>query len=124
MQVVVETKLHAGDACDELDGAIVVRRSETSGDHAEIGAESVPQRVLELLLAVPDDLDPRRLEAELQDLAREKRTVTVGPVAADQLASRYDEDGPRAIQAPGRIPRAVTISVFGPPTGSLRTCPF
>ena len=38
VQVVVQMQLHTGDPRDQLDGPIVVRRSESSGDDAQIRA--------------------------------------------------------------------------------------
>ena len=70
MEIFVEPQIDSSDACDELDRAVVVRRPESAGDDAQIGAEAFPQRILELLLGVANDLDARRLEAEAQDLAR------------------------------------------------------
>jgi hypothetical protein len=50
------------------------------------------QRDLELVFGVPDDRDQRGLDSEADELARKERSVAVGPVAADELAARYDED--------------------------------
>ena len=44
---------------------------------------------------VADDRDPRRLEPERERLAREERAVQVGALAADELAARDDDRGPR-----------------------------
>ena len=38
VQLVVQMQLHTGDPRDQLDGPIVVRRSESSGDDAQIRA--------------------------------------------------------------------------------------
>ena len=38
VQLLVEAQPHARGARDELDGAVVVRRAEPTGDDAEVGA--------------------------------------------------------------------------------------
>ena len=50
--------------------------------------ERLSERVLEVVDAVADDRDPRRLEAEADDLGCEERAVAVVSLAADELASR------------------------------------
>src|SRR5207253_10724580 len=81
MEVVVEPELEPSRTRHELDRAIVVRRAEPSRHDAEIGAEAVSQRILQLVRAVADDLDPCRLEPEPEHLVREKRSVAVRAVA-------------------------------------------
>ena len=61
----VDAQLEPGDLRDDLDGAIVVGRPETARARDEVGRdERVPQRRLELVGIVSDDLDSRRLEPE------------------------------------------------------------
>src|SRR5439155_10560656 len=101
----------AGCARQQLDRAIVGRRPEAARDRAEIGAEPLTQRRLELGRIVPDDLDTRRLEPEPQQLAGQERPVPVGPLAADELAAGDDHDPAGAGQAVAgatETPRAVT----------------
>src|SRR5213076_1678848 len=120
-QVLVGLERDAGRARDERDGAVVVGRAEAAGDEAEVGIEAVAERVLQLVLPVADDLDPRRLEAESKRLACEERAVAVRPVAADELAAGDHEGRPPADQGQAPVvalrPRAVTRNVFTPPAG-------
>src|SRR5439155_8787156 len=114
-QVFAQLELDSCGACDQLDGAIVVRGAEAAGGHAEVGVEARAERRLELLLPVPDDQEARRLEPERERLAREERAVEVRPLAADELRPGDDEDraGPR--QAEGRTcPVAVIRRRLGP----------
>jgi hypothetical protein len=118
LQGVVEAKPDSGGTRDELDGAIVVRRTEPPGDDAQIGAQPLRERSLELVLAVAHDDDARRLDAQPQQLGGDKGPVQVVAVAADELAAGDDDDSARCGQTPGRMPRAVTISVLTLPPGS------
>ena len=124
VQALVEPQPDAGGTRDELDGAVVVRRPEPARHDAQIRAESFRERTLELLLAISDDHDARGLDAAPQELRCEKRAVQVAPVAADELAAGDDDDSARACQTPGRMPRAVTISVLTPPPDRTRVRPF
>ena len=111
-------QLTAGRARQELDRAIVVRRPEAARDRAEIGAEPLTQRRLELGRIIPDDLDTRRLEPEPQQLAGQERPVQVGPLAAHELAAGDDYDPARAGQAVAgatETPRAVTSTITDRP---------
>ena len=69
-----------------------MRRTQAAGDDAEIRPQRLGEHRLELLRIVPDDRDPRRLEPEADQLAREKGTVAVGAVAADELTARDDDE--------------------------------
>ena len=93
VQTVVELKGQARGAGEELDGPVVVRRPEAARDDAEIRPQSVPERLLQLLLAVADDLDARGLEAETKQLPCEPRPVPVRSVAAHELAACNDQEG-------------------------------
>ena len=77
---------------DQLDRAVVVGRAR---GHPRRGRGRRRQRLraarLELVGAVADDRDPRRLEPERERLAREERAVQVGALAADELAARDDD---------------------------------
>ena len=81
---------------------------------------------LELILAVADDHDSRRVDPEPNHLPCEERAVQVVAVAADKLAAGDDDEraGSRVCHTPGRMPLGVTIKVFGPPTGRRRARPF
>jgi len=89
----------ARHACHQLHRPVVVRRPEPAGDHAEVEAEALPQRCLELVRPVADDDDPRKVEAEGEQLAGQKRTVRVREHAVDELASCDDDRGARPVQA-------------------------
>ena len=91
LQVLVDGQAHAGGAGDHLHGAIVVRRPEPARDDAEIGSEPFAQRGLEIGRVVSDDRDPRGVETEREHGMREKRAVTVPPVATDELAAGGDD---------------------------------
>ena len=119
----VEDERAAGDARDELDGAVVVRRPETARHEAEIGREALLEGALEILHAVTDDRDARRIEPEANDLGREERAVAVLPIAADELGARDDDRRLRAAQDVARvILRAVTANVV--PAGRSTRFPF
>ena len=68
-----------------------MRRPEAPGDEAEIGAQRLSERVLEIVDAVTDDPNRRRLQAEPDDLGREKRAVAVLTLAADELGAGCDD---------------------------------
>ena len=85
-----------------------MRRAQPARDEAEVGFEPLPERRLELGRVVADDRDPRRLDAEPQQLLREERPVQVGAVAADELAAGDDDEPAGAGQAAGVIPPGVT----------------
>ena len=59
---------------------------------------AVPTAQESVGVGVADDLDPGRLEAERQQLAREERAVAVGPLTADELTAGDDDDRARARQ--------------------------
>jgi hypothetical protein len=69
-----------------------VRRPQAAGHDAQVRAQPLGEGGFELFLVVADDRDPRRLEPESPQLARDERPVAIGPVAADELAARYDDD--------------------------------
>jgi hypothetical protein len=65
--------------------------AEAARDDAQVGAQALGERGPELVLPVPDDRDPRGLEPEADELAREERPVAIVPVAPDELAPRDDD---------------------------------
>jgi hypothetical protein len=75
-----------------------VGRPESTRDDAEVGAQPIGERSLELPFVVADDRDLRRREPEPNELAREKRTVAIVPVSPDELASRYDDDATQTVR--------------------------
>ena len=74
----VDDEPAACDARDELDGAVVVRRAEPTGDEAEVRLEALRERALEIGGAVADDRDPLGLEPEA-DAPRRRGTARCGP---------------------------------------------
>ena len=114
------TQVEARGLRDELDRAVVVRRPEPAGDDAQVGAQTLGERVGQLVLAVADDDDARGLDPQLQELPCDEGAVQVVAVAAHELAAGHDDDSARTDQTPGRIPCAVTTSVLTPPPGSNR----
>ena len=92
LELLVDAQRRARDPCDELDGAVVVRRPEPARDEADVRlALAVAQRGLEIGGIVADDHDPLRLEAERERLARVEGAVAVVPLAAHELAARDDD---------------------------------
>jgi hypothetical protein len=113
VELVVHPQLSPGDAREQLDRPVVVGRPQAARGYEQVGAEPIAKRRFELVLSVADDRDPRGLEAELEELAREKGTVSVGPLPADELAAGDDEErpGPRQFAAGARsTPDASTKS--------------
>ena len=103
-QLFVDHQRPACSASNELDRAIVVRRPEAPGDEAEIGAQRLSERMVEVVDAVTDDPDRRRLQAEMDDLGGEKRAVPVLALPANELGAGCDDcragaaqDGARTI---------------------------
>jgi len=88
----VDVQRQARCACEELDRAVVVRRAEAAGDDAEVCAQALGERALELRFVVTDDRDGRGLEAEAYEFLREVRAVAVVAVPADELAAGDDDD--------------------------------
>src|SRR5206468_9546845 len=118
----------AGRARDQLDGAVVVCRPEPARHDAEIRLEPILQRRLELGRIVADDLDPRRLDAEAQQLRSQKRAVAVVALPANELAAGDDDDPAGAGQAwvgatiaPVRVTSTVTE---WPPPGNVIALPL
>src|SRR6478609_9891181 len=72
MQLPVEPKTDAGGPSDELDGAVVMRRAEATGDDAEVGVHPFGERAGQLVLPVADDRDPRGLDPATQELGGQK----------------------------------------------------
>jgi hypothetical protein len=69
-----------------------VGRAQPTRDDAEIRAQPLSERRLELVFVVADDRNQCRLEPEPYELARKERPVAIGPVAADELAAGDDDD--------------------------------
>jgi hypothetical protein len=75
VQVVVEHELPTEGSRDQLYGAIVVGRSETARDRAQIGSETLPEGGFELVGPVADNRDPCRLESQRKRFLGEERPV-------------------------------------------------
>ena len=122
-ELVVERERTSGGSRQELDGAVVVSGPETARHHAEIRPEPVRERRRELLGPVAHDDDAVGLEPEACELLREERAVQVATVAADELASGDDDDGPREepTTRSRRLarPSGLTTAIAGP-SGMLR----
>ena len=87
LELLVQHERATGDARDELDRPVVVRRAEPARDEAEVGVEALSERALEILRSIADDRDPRRIEAEANRFGGEERPVAVLSLAANELAS-------------------------------------
>ena len=123
LECLVEEERPTGDASDELDRTVVVRRTEAARDEAEIGLEAFGERTLEILDAIAHDRDSGGVESEPHDLRGEERPVAVLPLAANELGARDDDRRPRAGQDVARmILRAVTTNVV--PAGRSTRLPF
>ena len=99
----VENQLLPGDTRDELDRPVVVGRPQAARDEAEIGIESLPERVLEVLGAISDDRDRRRFQPQAHRLGGEKRSIAVLPLASDELGAGDDDRRARAAQEVARV---------------------
>ena len=86
-QRLVHDKLAAGDAGEQLDRAVVVRRAEAARGDAQVGLEPVPQGRLEVVRVVADDDQPCRLEPQRDELPREERAVAVQSAAPGRARS-------------------------------------
>jgi hypothetical protein len=82
-------------AGERLDGAVVVRRAESSGEDAHVGRETLADGRIQFRRLVADDQQARGLEPEPGELATEEGAVLVGLVAAYELAARKDDDRTR-----------------------------
>ena len=101
----IDDELAAGGGGEELDRAVVVRRTEPAGDHEQVGVEPFVERGPQLVGTVADDRDPCRLETEPDELACQERPVQVAAVAADQLAPGDEDDRARTAQVASRTGR-------------------
>src|SRR5205807_1978408 len=128
LERLVDDELAAGRPREELDRPVVMRRAEPARDDAEIGSQPFAEGSLQLLRPVADDRDPRRLEAEAKRLAREKRAVPVGPLAADELAAGDDERGARPARKAQPAVRTrlkpLRVTTTARPSGKARRVPF
>jgi hypothetical protein len=95
VQALVERQVAAGGTSDELDGAVVVGRTETARDEAQVRRQALGERGLELVGPVADDRDPARLQAESERLGGQERAVQVRALAPDELAAGDDDRGAR-----------------------------
>src|SRR5581483_4865076 len=125
LELRADRELHARGGRHELGGPVVVCWPEPARDRAELGLHPLRDSRRELVRRVADDRDPCRLEAEREELLREKRTVQIRSLAADELAACDDDRGPRPPQqlpGPAGSTCFVTISThgFAPPTCSGR----
>ena len=105
LERLVDSQPDAGDARDELDRPVVVRRPEPAGDEADVGLERLAQRRLELGGVVADDRDAGGLQPEPERLLGIEGAVQVAPLAPYQLAARHDDGCARARQELGAIVR-------------------
>ena len=103
LELFVQHERATGDACHEFHRSIVVRRSETTGDEAEIGLEAFLEGASESLDTVSDDGDPGRIEAEPHCLGGEEWPVPILAVTAHELGARNDDRRPRTAQAVARV---------------------
>src|SRR5207244_5389132 len=126
LELVVDPKRKLRGAREHLDRAVVVRRSESARDDAEIRLEPLAQGGLQLVGPVAHDRDACRLEPELEYLPSEEGPVQVSAVAANELARGDDEDRARPGQAAvgaRLIPFGETSTIDGSPPGKARSLP-
>ena len=129
LQLGVDTERRSRDPRDELDGAIVVRRAEPARDEADVGVLRRPQRALEIRGIVPDDHDPLGHETQRERLARVEGPVSVGSLAAHELAARDDDRRARALAhpltavAPDTVSPPVRGNVIRTPLNRTTTLP-
>ena len=123
LELRIDAERGSGDPCDELDGAVVVRRAEPAGDEADVGVLRGTKRRLEVVRVVPDDHDPLRHETERERLAGVERAVPIGALAAHELAARDDDDRARPRAHPLTAVAPDTVSAR-PPGGNTYRAPF
>ena len=70
---------------DQLDCAVVVGRSEPTGDAQQVEAEALGKRALEIVGVVPDDRDRGGRDPERDERGCEEWPVPVVAIAADEL---------------------------------------
>ena len=100
-----------------------MRRAEAPGDQAEIGVETLPEGLFEILGAVADDCDPLGVESEPHGFGSEEWPIAVVAFAPDELAARHDDGRTRARQEVARAMRCgVTTKVV--PTGRSTRLPL
>jgi hypothetical protein len=108
---------------EQLDGAVVMGRPEPARDDEQV----VPQPLLEggeqIARIVADDRDPRRIDAQPEQGRSEVRTISVVPVAADELGARRDDRRARATYDAGRQPVGVTKITCGFAPGTCTRWP-
>lgn len=98
----------------ELDGPVVVRGAESSGDDTEVRHEPLPERRAQILRAIADDHDPVGRGSEPGELAREEGAVVVAHVSAHELAAGEEDEGPNYAVETVRTRFAVTTTIAGP----------
>jgi hypothetical protein len=62
LQLRIEDEWPAGDPGQQLDGPVVVGRSQAAGGDDEVGLERLAESLLQRLGVVADDVDPLRLD--------------------------------------------------------------
>jgi hypothetical protein len=72
-----------------------VRRAEPARHDADVGPQAFTEYGGEVAGAIADEDDARRLDSQTGELGGEKRAVGVAAVAADELATGNDDEGPK-----------------------------
>ena len=117
LELGVDTERRPRHACDDLDRAVVVRRSEPPRDEAHVRLGSRAQRCLEIGRMVTDYQDPLGRQAERERLSCVEGPVAVGSLAAHELAARDDDRRARTRAHPLTAVAPETVSR---PCGSSR----
>jgi hypothetical protein len=78
-----------------LDGAVVVGRAEPARHDADVGLQAFTEHGGEVAGTIADEDDARGLDSPTGELGGEKRAVGVAVVAADELATGDDDEGPK-----------------------------
>ena len=95
LERLVDDELEPRRTRDELHRTVVVGRAEAARDEAGVRLQTLAQHGLELGGCIPYDRDPGRLEPVAEGLGGEEGTVSVGALAADELAAGDDDDRAR-----------------------------
>ena len=114
VQTLVDLELPPCLPGEELDGPVVMRRAESSGDDAEVRLEPLPEGRAQLLGAISDDHEPFWSSSEPGQLAREESTVVIAQVSADELAAGEEDERSNYAVETVRTPFAVTTTIAGP----------
>ena len=128
LELVVDAQSAARRPRQDLDSAVVVSRAEPSREHADVRLQPLPDRLLQLGLAIADDDDPPDVEPEPDELPREVWAVLVAPVTAHELRARDEDDGPRpprhSARDGTRTPSAVTVKTVADASSFGKRLPF